>query len=370
MSPRDQRPGRRTGLAALVAALLLSAVPIASAQTGSAPVATGTFHGAITINGGFNKEVEGGEFLLLMDGGGPLELTLTDGTMEGSWSMKADQQILGDFDGGANMYGDGGWDATGSVHGPPGTYSMTGGYTFSNTVTVTIADRSISTSSSDSGTIDIALSEMTVLCDYVFGRFDWKVKQEIQGAGFDENIAGLFTVRTDTEKHQREAQALSQDIGRWAAKAATLEPGGKGLFVSEGLGLLSRSEGLQAKLASETPCPKDPTFANELTQATQDALSTLISKYPGITTPTVVSLALASGAIGRGSATSQAATALQNQMEADVNEAFDRSFAEPGGNRGDVINLARSAQQLGMDTIGSEGNLTPSEVLLVEGVSE
>ncbi len=356
--------------AALAAGLLLVSIPFASAQTGSAPVASGTFHGAITLNGGFDKKVEGGNFLLIMDGGGPLSMTLTDGTMEGSWSMTAGQQILGDFDGGGHMYGDGGWDATGSVHGPPGTYSMTGGYTFSNSVTITIAGMSTTASSSDSGTVDIALTEMTVLCDFVFGRFDWKVKQEIQGAGFNENISGLFNVRTDSEKHQEEAQELSQDIGKWASEAATLEPGGKGPYLGRGLRLLGRAQGLQAKLNAETPCPKDPKFANELTQAAQSALNTLIGKFPGITNPTIVALATATAAIGEGSPTPQAADALQATMESDVNNTFDSAFADPNANRGDIISLARAAQQLGMETIGSEGNLSPGEVLLVEGVGE
>jgi hypothetical protein len=104
----------------------------------------------------------------------------------------------------------------------------------------------------------------------------------------------------------------------------------------------------------------------DLSLAAQDALNTFVDLFPGFTTPAVVSLALGSGAIGEGSAAPDGAAALQAKMEAAINETFDALIEDLNSDLNDIINMARSAQMLGMETMGSS-DLSPSDILIVFG---
>jgi hypothetical protein len=194
------------------------------------------------------------------------------------------------------------------------------------------------------------------------------VKQDLENVGFNEFIRGYFSATTGVDATEQAAavEALVADINSWASSAPSVEPGGTGLFIAMGLGLLSSAQTLQAQLDAPTPCPPDPTFMTALSLAAQDALNNFVDRYPGFTTPAVVSLALGSGAIGEGSPAPEGADALQAKMEAAVNETFDAFVADSSTNDGDIINMARSGQMLGMETMGSSV-LSPGEVLLVYG---
>ena len=368
---RRSRPSRRSvSIGLVVAALFVVTIPYASAQTGAGtPVASGTFTGSIGLDGGFSvAPPTGGELVVLVNGTGPLELTLADGTMTGTWSLPITQTISGDFGSGVTVTGNGSGTASGEMSGPPGTYSMTGTYTYTNTATVTVQGLAQSSTTTDSEEISFPLTDILVLCDDIVGRWDYQVKQEIQDAGFDEFIRGYFSAKTgvDATEQAKEVEALIGDINSWASDAPSVEPGGTSLYIGMGLALLTRAQRLQAQLKAPTPCPPDSTFMTELTLAAQDALNNFVDRYPGFTTPAVVSLALGSSAIGEGSPVPEAAAALQAKMEAAVNETFDSLSSDLVGNERAAIDTARSGQMLGMETMGSS-KLSPGDVLLVLG---
>ncbi len=366
--PRSSR--RRLSIGLAVAALFVVTIPYASAQTGAGtPVASGTFTGSIGLDGGFSvAPPTGGELVVLVDGTGPLELTLADGTMTGTWSLPITQTVSGDFGSGVTVTGDGSGTSSGEMSGPPGTYSMTGTYTSTNTLTVTVQGLAQSSTTTDSEEISFPLTDVLVMCDTITGRWDYQAKQDIQDAGFDEFIRGYFSATTgiDATEQAAEVEALIGDINSWASSAPSVEEGGGSLYIELGLALLSKGQTLQAQLNAPTPCPPDPTFMTYLSLAAQDALNNFVDRFPGSTTPEVVGLAIGTGAIGAGSPSPQEGAALQAKMEAAVNDTFDSISDDLDASENQAIDLARSGQMLGMETMGSSA-LSPGDVLLVLG---
>lgn len=366
----DRSRHRRSVVALVVAGLLVAAVPIAAAQTGSAPVASGEFSGSVGLDGGFSiAPTEGGEVVVLVNGTGPLELTLTDGTMSGTWLLPISQTISGEFGGAVTITGNGSGTSSGEMSGPPGNYAMTGTYDFTNTATVTVSGLPAqSATTSDSGPVDVPITDVLVLCDQITGRWDHQAKQEIQGAGFNEFIRGYFSAKTgvDATEQAAEVASLVADVNAWASGAPGLEEGGRSLYIGLGLALLSRAQTIQAQLRAPTPCPPDPTFMTDLSLAAQDALNTFVDRFPGFTTPAVVGLAIGSGAIGAGSPAPADGAALQAKMEAAINETFDGIKDDLVANENQAIDMARSGQMLGMDRMGST-ELSPGDILLVLG---
>lgn len=366
------RPRRRTAVTLMVAGMLIAAVPIAAAQTGGAPVASGEFTGSVGLDGGFGIDIpEGGNITVLLSGSGPLELTLTDGTMTGNWSLEAAQTLegaIGPASAGISITGGGPIHASGEMSGPPGDYRMTGTYNQSNTATVITPITTQSSTSEDSGAVDAALSDVLVLCDQIVGRWDYQVKQELQGAGFNDFVRGYFSASTgvDATEQAAEVEELVADINSWASSAPSVEEGGRSLYIGLGLALLASAQTLQAQLDAPTPCPPDPTFMTNLSLAAQDALNTFVDRYPGFTTPAVVGLAIGSGAIGSGSPSPEAGAALQAKMEAAINDTFDGIKDEILDNEAQAVDMARSGQMLGMDKMGST-DLSPGDILLLLG---
>ncbi len=364
---------KRSSIVAVLVGLVLSAVVAgASAQT-SGPVASGHFTGVVTLNGHFTYDVPGGGAVnVFVEGSGPLELELDEGTMSGPFSWSGEQKVLGFFGTSAALFsieGGGPISASGMLQGPPSGYRMTGTYQSTNTVEVGGPVGGASSTSSDSGPLDEQLTDVIVLCDTIVGRWDLRVKQQIEAAGFDEYIRGYFTASTgvDATEQAEEVEDLVEDVAEWASEAPGLEPGGSGLYMGRALSLLDRSQQLQAELAQESPCPPDPAFTTELALAMQDVLNQLLDLYPGITNDTIVSAAIAAGAIGAGSPAGQTAADLEARMEADINQKFEE-LVEDWGNapetETEIVRTARAAQMLGMETIGS-GDLSPADVLLV-----
>jgi hypothetical protein len=362
---------RRSSVALMVASVFIVAIPYAAAQTGAGtPVASGEFTGFVAVDGGFRLEMEGGEIVVVAQGSGPLELTLTDGVMDGTWSLDAIQTISGGF-GDFTVSGGGPMTGSGAMTGPPGTYTMSGEY--SQTITVNLESPAFSQSRTDTSSeaTDLPLNDVLVLCDEIVGRWDLKAKQTLSEAGLDEFFSGYFVAKTgiDATEQAEDVEALIKDINAWASSAPAVEAGGRGLYIGTGLSLLDRAQRLQAQLAAPTPCPPDPTFMTDLSLAAQDALSSLIDRFPGITTPVIVALGLGSGAIGEGSPAAEGADDLQAKMEADLDARFDELNADPDANPRDLINTARAAQMLGMETLGSSV-LSPGDILAVVGGEE
>lgn len=365
---------------AVAAASLVAAGSVSVAQTGG-PVASGDFTGIIAVNGGFGVDPSefapdvSGSLVVLVDGTGPLELTLTDGAMAGTWSIAGTQRVDGTFSASAGgvtgnvvVTGDGTFTGSGELSGPPGDYSLAGSVTSTNTATVDAAGFSQSATSTDTTPIQQTLTEVVVLCQQIYGRWDLELRQQIDAIGFDEFIRGYFSASTgvDATEQANEIQQFLTDVTEWAQGVGEVTIDNRSLFIGRALSILDAVEGFQAELAAPSPCPPDPTFATQLTLAVQDVLARLVAEVPGITNSRVVVLALRSGAIGSGSPVPAAAAALQAQLEADVQQQWNDDVAGyPGATTdADLLDTARTAQLLGMESLGE---ITPADVIIVLG---
>jgi hypothetical protein len=377
-----------TKRSALVAASVVLAVSLAgtgsvsSAQTGG-PVASGEFRGVIAVNGGFSVDPSkfaadvGGSLAVLVNGNGPLELTLADGAMTGTWSIGGTQALDGTFTSSAGgvtsnvvVTGGGTFSGSGQLSGPPGDYSLAGSITSTNTATVDVSGFSQSATTTETTPIQQTLTDVVVLCQQIYGRWDLEIRQQIDAIGFDEFIRGYFSASTgvDATDQAEEIQRFLTEASGWAQSVGDVTADDRSLFIGRALSILDAVEGFQAELAAPSPCPPDPAFATELTLAAQDTLARLIAQLPGITNSRIVVVALRSGAIGAGSPVPAAAAALQAQLEADVQQQWEADVAGYPGTTTDaeLLETARTAQLLGMDSIGE---VTPADVILVLGAT-
>lgn len=365
----------------LVAGLMVAfSIPPVGAQT-SGPPASGEFTGTITLDGGFTARVEqspaSGSVTVFFEGAGPLNITLDEGQMSGSWQLDGTQTLFGLFEaegsdgaGSVTMGGEGVFSGSGDIGGPPSNYRMGGSVSTTNTVTVNVAGvLSESATSSDTSAVDSQLTDVIVLCQSIHGRWDHQIRQSIEDVGFEEYVSGYFSASTgvDAAEQAEDVEQLVEDVARWASDAASFEPGpgATGLYIGRALALLERSQALQAELAADSPCPPDLLFATHITRAAQDVLSTLIAQLPHITNSRVVALAVASGAIGPGSPVPSEAAALQAQMEDDVVSHLDELFAAEDYGP-EMAEELRTAQMLGFHSVNYNGTVTPiSEILIL-----
>jgi hypothetical protein len=346
-------------------------------------VASGEFTGVIAVTGGFSVDPSNfapdvsGSLVVLVDGSGPLSLTLTDGSMAGDWSIDGTQVIDGTFSGSAGgvtsnvvVTGGGTFTGNGQVSGSPGDYSLAGSVTSTNTATVDAAGFSQSATSTDTTPIQQTLTDVVVLCQQIYGRWDLEIRQQIEAIGFDEFIRGYFSASTgvDATEQANEIEQFLTDVSEWAQGVGEVTVDNRSLFIGRALSILDAVDGFQAELAAPSPCPPDPTFATQLTLAAQDVLARMVAELPGITNSRIVVLALRSGAIGAGSPVPAAAAALQAQLEADVQQQWNDDVAGYPDTTTDaeLLETARTAQLLGMESLGE---LTPADVILVLGES-
>jgi hypothetical protein len=362
-------------LAVAVAVFALGTAPI-GAQTGG-PVADGDFTGTIGLEGGFRVVIPEGSLVLRAQGSGPLQFTLRDGAMSGTWSLAGTTILDGEFSqagaqagAGIIIEGTGTFSGSGPFGGPPGAYRMSGTFESENTATVTVAVAGISQSATEttSDTFDEALTDVIVLCDMVVGRWDLRVRQQIEAVGFDEFIRGYFSASTGIDATEQAGQIgdLLADVAGWAADEGGVLVESRSLYIGGALALLDRAQRLQAELAAPSPCPPDHRFATQLTLAVQDVLTSLVGRLPGITTSHIVALALGSGAIGSGSPVPGPAAELNDLMVSDVQGKWNALTSDPAVNLADLLDTARAAQMLGIAELGGAG-LTPADVLLVFG---
>lgn len=365
--------------AAIAVGSLAAAGSVSTAQTGG-PVASGEFSGVIAVDGGFSADPSqfapgvSGALVVLVDGSGPLELTLTDGTMAGDWSIEGTQELQGNFSassggvtGTVSVTGGGTFSGSGQMSGPPGTYSLTGSVTSTNTATVNVEGFSQSATTTDTTEIRETLTDVVVLCQQIYGRWDLEIRQQIEDIGFDEFIRGYFSASTgvDATEQAQEIGQFLEDVTEWARSVGEVTSENRSLFIGRALSILDAVEAFQAELAAPSPCPPDPRFATQLTLAAQDALGRLLDALPGITNSRIVAVALRSGAIGAGSPVPEAAAALEARLEADVQQKWDDLVDNynPGTtSEGDLLETARTAQMLGMERLGE---VSPADVVLV-----
>ncbi len=231
-----------------------------------------------------------------------------------------------------------------------------------------VAGFSQSSTTTDTNQLQQTLTDVVVLCQQIYGRWDLEIRQQIDEIGFDEFIRGYFSASTgvDATEQAAEIQQFLTDVGEWAQGVGDVTSENRSLFIGRALSILDAVEGFQAELAAPSPCPPDPTFATELTLAAQDTLARLVAELPGITNSRIVVVALRSGAIGAGSPVPAAAAALQAQLEADVQQQWDAEVAGYPATTTDaeLLETARTAQLLGMETLGE---VTPGDVILVLG---
>lgn len=351
-----------------------------SAQT-AGPVADGDFSGVISVDGQLSFPIgdggADGALIIGIAGQGPLEISLREGAMDGTWQMTGTTTTNGGFataQGSISIEGGGTIEAGGAMSGPPTDYRMTGSVSTTQSVTVNVPGVGAqSATASDSAPVDLSLTDVLVTCGGIYGRWDYQVRQAIAAQNINGFVRGYFSSSTgvDATEQADEVAALTEDVARWAGEAPGVEPGDGGLFIGRALSLLDRAQQLQSEIAAPTPCPPDPLFATQLTLAAQDVLSNLIATYPGITNPTIVALAAGSGAIGSGSAAPETADALQAQMEADVQAKYEEAIENFPDltTDDDLIDIARTAEMLGMESlvIDGGGDLSPSDILLVFG---
>jgi hypothetical protein len=371
-----RRPAPWIAAGIALTALLSTATP-GAAQTGG-PVASGEFTGTIAIDGGFSADVADfvpdgtGALVVLVNGSGPLELTLDEGQMSGTWSIAGTQQTQGNFGMGAQggvatLEGQGTFNGTGEMSGPPSAYALSGAVSTTNTVTFEVVGlMEQSATSSDTTPIQQSLTDVVVLCQQIYGRWDLELRQQIEDIGFNEFIRGYFTASTGVDATEQ-AEQIGQfvdEVASWANGVGEVTAAERSLFIGRALAILDGVQRFQAELAAPSPCPPDPTFGTELTLAAQDVLARLVAAIPGITNPAVVSLALGSGAIGAGSPVPDGAAALRAQLEADVTAKWNDQLANyPSSTTdADLVDTARTAQMLGMEQLGA---IAPSDVILV-----
>jgi len=355
---------------------MVASTPAASQSGG--PVASGDFTGTIAVDGGISADVAelspgaAGELVVLVNGSGPLELQLDEGTMDGTWSIDGTQELSGSFGlqgtaGNVEVTGGGTFNGSGQMSGPPGTYSLAGSVSSTNTATVRVAGvTAASSTTSDTTQIQQTLTDVVVLCQQIYGRWDLEIRQEIEAVGFNEFIRGYFTASTgvDATEQATKIEAFVDETAQWANGAGDVTAENRSVFIGRALSILNQVQQFQAELAAPSPCPPDPAFATELTLAAQDVLSRLVAQLPGITNPTTVSLALGSGAIGAGSAAPGPAADLEAQLEADVQAKWDSQVDNYPGltTDTDLVDTAQTAQMLGMESLGE---ISPGDVLLV-----
>ena len=373
-----RRWARVTATLAAVGVSLATAGSVSTAQTGG-PVASGEFSGVIAIDGGFGVDPSkfasnvSGALVVLVDGSGPLELTLTEGTMTGAWSIEGTQELQGNFassaggvTSGISITGDGTFSGSGQVSGPPGVYTLAGSVTSTNTATVNVGGLTQSATTTDTTQIRQTLTDVIVLCQQIYGRWDLEIRQQIEDIGFNEFIRGYFSASTgvDATEQAEEIEQFLEDVTEWAQGVGDVTAENRSLFIGRALSILDAVEGFQAELAAPSPCPPDPTFATQLTLAAQDVLARLVAELPGITNSRIVVVGLRSGAIGAGSPVPEAAAELEAQLESDVQQKWDDQVENYPGTTtdDDLLETARTAQLLGMESLGA---LSPADVILV-----
>jgi hypothetical protein len=310
---------------------------------------------------------------MIATGEGPLQITLTDGTMTGTWNLDGTTLLFGLFGEGAGAVtigGEGTFSGSGSFEGPPGQYRMVGPLTSTSTVNVT-AGGVVGGSSSDTSTdmLNEPLTDVIVLCDTIVGRWDMRIREQIESManiGFGEFIRGYFSASTGidaTEQAERVEDLLSA-IGEWVGGENEVLVDSTSLYIGSGLSLLDSVQRLQAELAAPTPCPPDPRFATQLSLGVQDVIAALLARFPGITTSNLVALGLGSGAIGSGSPAPERAAELTELLQADVQAKWADLAADEGSSAGDLLDTARAAQMLGITELG-DGGMSPADVILV-----
>lgn len=364
----------------LAGAATLPSIADAAGPPGSG--VTGEYVGTIGLNGGFSPRLDEiaanagapvaieGDVLFAYDFLGPINITMSDGDMNGSWSMTGTGIVTGLF-GAAGLSigisGDGDFKGTGTVTGVPGSYLFDA--SFDSSVTVTI-DNPVSgpVSSTQSGvdSFNATLTQVSVACDQISGRWDFEINQSLQEISFDAFLKGYFTAVSAPEEARAAIEELTKSINEWASRER--DPGDQSSLWIDAFSILELAQLAIADLTAAGGCEPPCDFTTPLTHAAANTVLAAIADEPGSTTSYAVSLLLGSGSMSEcdPAFADSLRTALVDDLELRIDDLVNRADSgEPGWQR-NVIDAARTAQLLGLETFGTTG-LAPSEVLVILG---
>ena len=376
------------GVATLSAASLIPAIAAADAPAATPPGTgiTGEYFGSIGLNGGFSPDLVAiaaeagaaggveGSVVFSYELAGPLTITMADGTMDGTWAMAGPSSVDGRFSASGFevlMYGDGSFDGTGTLSGTPGAYRFDA--TFDSTATVTIENPFTGATTSTESGIDsysTALTSVSVACDQISGRWDYEINEGLEGINFDSFLNGYFTAVSAPQDAQDAASELTDNINAWAATApADRGPGLQGSML-EAVIILEVAQELSADLEAAGGCTPPCDFSTPMNFAAADFAMTALANDPGSITSSLVSLLLGSGSLS--DCDPELAEQVRQILVDDLNIRITDLLVEgaetqPNWER-DMIDAARAAQMLGLETLGPAG-LSPSDILLIFGAS-
>lgn len=378
-------PAVLAATAIATAAVMPSMVGATDTAAPAGPVGTGItgeYVGTIGLNGGFSPRLAeiaaeagatgiGDAYMnFLYDLIGPLTITMDDGAMDGSWSMAGTGIIEGELSGGGmeiRIYGDGVYDGTGTLTGTPGNYQF--GATFDSTATVTFDNPFTGpVSSTDSGidTYSTALTSVAISCDQISGRWDYEINEDLEGINVDAFLNGYFTAVNAPGDAQDAVRDLTRDINAWSDRGTT-DPAAAGNLL-EAFVVLEIAQVLSAELVAAGGCVPPCDFTTPMNFAAADFAMNALAAEPGFTSSYLVMLLLGSGSLS--DCDPALAEQLRQMLIDDLNLRIADLLADGAEQAAnwerDVIDAARAAQMLGMETFGPDG-IPPSDVLLVFG---
>jgi hypothetical protein len=345
---------------AILAVAFLAGAPVAA--MGAESQAEGSFSGTIGLEGGWIVSSGLGTFTVNARGSGSIDIELSAGTMQGTWVMSGGTDMTGPNE----MNGTSTFSAEGTASGNPSQYRLEGVNRWTSSVNMF----GLTSTESGSEAVSEPLTNVVVLCDRIVGRWDSRIGQALETVpGVTQFLHGylMASLHETPAEIAAAVDTLHGDIRSWAAGAAGATVVDA---IGEGIALMARTWRLQDELGAPAPCPPDPRFLTDLTLAAQTVLATLLDLYPGQIAIWSVPLALATGAIGAGSAAPEEAAALEAAMQADVQLAFTQQ-TEPGieMNISSLHSIAVAAQSLGMDTLTTAAGMewSPADILLAFG---
>lgn len=333
----------RSWLATSVAGLtLLGATPIASAQDDEPPpslepvphdqvtdqfdIDDGSYVGGTMLGGAF--WLEAGEGVLLVwqgTGTGPMEFTVSDGSLSGTWSMEGSASITG-YGFPVTITGTNEWTGSGSISGS-NPYMLSGSGVTTSEVS---AGGQTSGSTSDYTIAAVPLQDIVQVCDQVTGNWDQAIDDGLEDTPLDHALRTYFVVFA-TERGGELADRADDLLERATEIQQDLARPPRRVLSDIG-GLLTDAETLLSDMGDHPQgCPPDPSFMRILTQMVADIANTYLNQWTGEpTTPSqiqslavLVSVGLRAGAMGSGAASAATSELLQAKAEQILQRQFD-----------------------------------------------
>lgn len=337
----------RNWAAAAATVIVLGAIPVAAQQelpvplplepvppdqvTDSFDIDDGEYTGTVGLGGifWFYDETQGVLVIWRGSGTGPMEFTVTNSALTGTWGMDGAAEVVG-YGFPFELRGTNTWTMSGSVSGE-GPYRLSG--SGSSTSSVTAAGQN-QESTSPIEPINVPLDGIVQVCGQVVGNWDQAIDAGFEGAPLSHELRTYFTVfAADLPK---EMQDRADDLVE-AATAVQRDLDSPAFLVTRDLALLldDAEELLEDMENAPDSCPPDPTFMRVITQIVADVMNTFLSRWA--TEPSdqfqaqdlqrMVAIGLRAGAIGAGAADAGSADHLLAGTEQVLQKQFDEAVA-------------------------------------------